>query len=108
MTFIPQTITLKDEHRVEVTIPVIVTNAGPDAAPQYGSIARNAGLRGRDVEPLWTVVFTGGDGAEHRQCRDQLSRYNAFAARGFASDLVWNGITVLRFEVTTYQAEGDR
>lgn len=104
MTFIPRTVTLKHESKREVVIPVVVTNAGIDAAPPFGGIARDAGLRGRDTEPTWAVIFRNCDGAEERRARDQLSRFNAFAARNFAFDLVWNGIEVIRFEVTTFEA----
>lgn len=104
MTFIPSTVELRRTWPTTETVevPVVVTDVDASEAPVFGNIARRAGLTGRDTEPLWTVVATTKDGRTFSTCRDQLSRFNAFAARGFASDLFFNGYTVERFEVRRY------
>lgn len=95
--FIPSSIELDS-----TTIPVVVTNLPAEQAPTFGAIAQLAQVGGRDTDPSWTVVFTGSDGSECRQGRDQYARYTAHTASCFARSLLFNRIPVLRFEVVRY------
>jgi purine nucleoside permease len=85
------------------SVPVVVSEFPATEAPMFGVIARLAQLGGLDTEPSWTVVFTGSEGNECRQGRDQYARYDASRAVAFARTLEFNRIPVLRFEVTSYR-----